>query len=170
MARLAGLRSGRNRMIRMKTRGLRLKACKQTHIYTYQKVSTMAEALTNQNDLNNWPWSCFVISHHGTIQWAHSLDTMAEMEATYELISISLTKVCLSNLPIIYLSSYCCLKMSNLPVTETCTESWDMVLFLKENNKPIGGKLTILGSFHPIRLSVFFFPHRERYLLWRWVF
>lgn len=43
--------SGRNRMIKMKTRGLGLKACEETHIYTYQKVSTMTEALTNQNYL-----------------------------------------------------------------------------------------------------------------------
>ena len=47
--------SGRNRTVRMTTRGLGLEACKQTDIYTYQKVSTMAEALTNQNDLKTDP-------------------------------------------------------------------------------------------------------------------
>lgn len=177
MARLAGLGSGRNRMIRMKTRGLGLKACEQTHIFTYQKGSTMAKALTNQNDSNNRPWSCTVISHHGTMQWAHKQSCHhSEVEGTYELNSIDfhLPRFAYLTYLSMYLSSYCCLEMSNLPVKETCTESWDMVLFFKETKKPIGDKLTKLGPFHPTRLSVlfcfFFFPHRERYLLWIWVF
>ena len=100
----------------------------------------------------------------------NSLATVAKIEATCELNSIDfyLSRfACLSYLST-YLSSYCCLGMSNPPVTETWTESWDMVLLLKIS-KSIGGKLTKLGPFHPVRLGVlfcfvlFFLPGKDTY-------
>lgn len=103
----------------------------------------MKEALNIHNDLHSWPCSSLVISHHRRRQWTYKWSChSAKMESTYVVnyIDFHLRRFAyVAYLPT-YLSRYWCLRMSNLPVTETCTESWD-------TNKPIGGKLLNCDPF-----------------------